>query len=109
MTYGKRIKQAREDLHMTQEQLAEELDISRQAVSKWEAGLSRPTREKLDRLSRILDIPPAEVYFSFTKLVRSCPDARACLHCVFLPVSLRCNRAITLASSVHYDRTFYCS
>ena len=58
MTYGTRIKQARENLHMTQEQLAEELDISRQAVSKWEADLSRPTREKLDRLSRILDIPP---------------------------------------------------
>ena len=58
MTYGSRIKQAREDLRMTQEQLAEQLDISRQAVSKWEADLSRPTLEKLDRLSEILDIPP---------------------------------------------------
>lgn len=58
MTYGTRIKQAREERYLTQEQLAEELDISRQAVSKWEADLSRPTREKLDRLSEILDIPP---------------------------------------------------
>ena len=58
MTYGTCIKQAREDLRLTQEQLAEQLDISRQAVSKWEADLSRPTREKLDRLSEILDIPP---------------------------------------------------
>lgn len=58
MTYGTRIKQAREERYLTQEQLAEELDISRQAVSKWEAGLSKPTREKLDRLSEILDIPP---------------------------------------------------
>ena len=58
MTYGTRIKQAREDLRLTQEQLAEQLDVSRQAVSKWEADLSRPTREKLDRLSDILDIPP---------------------------------------------------
>lgn len=58
MTYGTRIKQAREDLRLTQEQLAEQLDVSRQAVSKWEADLSRPTREKLDRLSEILDIPP---------------------------------------------------
>ena len=57
MTYGTCIKQAREDLRLTQEQLAEQLDISRQAVSKWEADLSRPTREKLDRLSEILDIP----------------------------------------------------
>ncbi len=58
MTYGTCIKQAREDLRLTQEQLAEQLDISRQAVSKWEADLSRPTREKLDRLSEILNIPP---------------------------------------------------
>lgn len=58
MTYGTCIKQAREDLRLTQEQLAEQLDISRQAVSKWEADLSRPTREKLDKLSEILNIPP---------------------------------------------------
>jgi len=58
MTYGTRIKQAREARRMTQEQLAEALDISRQAVSKWEADLSRPTREKLDKLSGLLDIPP---------------------------------------------------
>ena len=57
MTYGTRIKQAREDKRLTQEQLAEQLDISRQAVSKWEADLSRPTKEKLDRLSALLDIP----------------------------------------------------
>ena len=58
MTYGTRIKQAREEMFLTQEQLAEELDISRQAVSKWEADLSRPTRDKLERLSEILNIPP---------------------------------------------------
>ena len=58
MTYGTVIKRAREARRLTQEQLAEQLDISRQAVSKWEADLSRPTREKLDRLSEILDIPP---------------------------------------------------
>ena len=37
MTYGTIIKQAREDERLTQEQLAEQLDVSRQAVSKWEA------------------------------------------------------------------------
>ena len=58
MTYGSLIKQSREDLRLTQEQLAEQLDVSRQAVSKWEADLSRPTREKLGRLSEILNIPP---------------------------------------------------
>lgn len=58
MTYGSCIRQAREAMLLTQEQLAEQLDVSRQAVSKWEADLSRPTREKLDRLSEILYVPP---------------------------------------------------
>ena len=32
---------------MTQEQLAEQLEVSRQAVSKWESGQSYPEMEKL--------------------------------------------------------------
>lgn len=58
MTYGTQIKHARESHRLTQEQLAEHLDVTRQAVSKWEADLSRPTREKLDKLTELLEIPP---------------------------------------------------
>lgn len=58
MSYGSTIKQAREDRRLTQEQLAEALDVTRQAVSKWEADLSRPARSKLERLSEILEVPP---------------------------------------------------
>lgn len=58
MTYGAEIKRGREARSLTQEQLAEALNVSRQAVSKWEMDLSRPTREKLARLSEVLDIPP---------------------------------------------------
>lgn len=57
MTYGERIKQGREEQGLTQEQLAEALDVSRQAVSKWEMDLSRPARGKLARLSEVLEIP----------------------------------------------------
>lgn len=57
MTYGQQIKQARERVHLTQEELAEELDVSRQAVSKWEADKSRPAAGKLTALSAVLDIP----------------------------------------------------
>lgn len=58
MTYGEQIKKGREERHLTQEQLAESLNVSRQAVSKWEANLSRPAREKLERLSEVLEISP---------------------------------------------------
>ena len=57
MTYGEQIKKAREKKHLTQENLAEQLGVSRQAVSKWEADKSRPSAAKLSTLSETLDIP----------------------------------------------------
>ena len=50
------IKQAREARGLTQEDLAERCEVSRQAVSKWELGASVPTPEKLNILEEILDI-----------------------------------------------------
>ena len=57
MTCSERIRQEREKRHMSQEDLAERLEVSRQAVSKWESGASRPTKEKRERLSEIFELP----------------------------------------------------
>ena len=57
MTYGERIRRGREAKALTQEELAEALGVSRQAVSKWEGDLSRPAAGKLALLSETLDIP----------------------------------------------------
>lgn len=40
MTIADRIQQLRKQNGLSQEQLAERLDVSRQAVSKWESGVS---------------------------------------------------------------------
>lgn len=50
------IKQAREELGMTQEDLAERLEVSRQAVSKWELGASVPSPENLQLLEEVLGV-----------------------------------------------------
>ena len=56
MNTAEAIKAAREQAGMTQEALAERLDVSRQAVSKWEMGLSSPSPENLALLSEILSV-----------------------------------------------------
>ena len=41
---------------LSQEKVAEYMGVSRQAVTKWENGLSRPSSENLIRLARLLDV-----------------------------------------------------
>lgn len=62
MSIAEIIKQAREELDMTQEDLAEKLEVSRQAVSKWELGASVPSPENLKLLEEVLGVefPPPE-------------------------------------------------
>jgi len=56
MTIADIIKQAREALGLTQEDLAEKLEVSRQAVSKWELGASVPSPENLQLLEEVLGV-----------------------------------------------------
>ena len=46
---------------LSQLELAEILNVSRQAVSRWEVGTSVPTMEKLIALSKLYDIPLDEL------------------------------------------------
>ena len=54
---GTAIRQAREGKGMSQERLAEELGVSRQAVSKWEMGQSVPTARNMEGIEAALDLP----------------------------------------------------
>lgn len=42
---------------LSQFNLAEQLGVSRQAVSKWEAGASKPSTENLKTLAALYDVP----------------------------------------------------
>ncbi len=46
----------RKNNHYTQEDLAQKLDISRQAVSKWETGTAIPDLEILLKISKLYDM-----------------------------------------------------
>lgn len=47
MSFGENLQYLRKQNNITQEQLAEQLEVSRQSVSKWESSASFPEMEKL--------------------------------------------------------------
>ena len=54
--FNENLVQMRKLHNMTQEDLAEKVGVSRQAVAKWESGESLPDLEKAKMLSEVLDV-----------------------------------------------------
>lgn len=50
------IKRLRQDKGMNQEQLAEQLHVTRQAVSNWETGKTQPDIETLTKIAEYFDV-----------------------------------------------------
>ena len=50
------IKRYRKEIGMSQDELAEKLDVSRQSVSLWETGQTQPTIENVISLAKIFGI-----------------------------------------------------
>ncbi len=53
---GENIKTKRKKLGITQEELAEKLSVTRQAVSNWENGKTEPDIETLTKIAQIFDL-----------------------------------------------------
>lgn len=62
MSLGKFVAKRRAFLHMTQEQLAEELHVSKSAIAKWETDRGIPDRDNMKELAEIFRMPVGELY-----------------------------------------------
>lgn len=61
MTSGDQIRYYRKKQNISQETLAEKLNITRQAVAKWESGKSNPSTENLIRAAEVLGVSLEEL------------------------------------------------
>ena len=57
MTLGEKIKKLRIENGLTQEEMAEKLYLSRQAVTAWEGNRTKPDIESLTILSKLFNVP----------------------------------------------------
>ena len=56
MTFGEKLKCARKEAGLSQEQLAEKLSVSRSAVAKWESDKGMPDVNNLKVISQLLNV-----------------------------------------------------
>ena len=56
MTFGEKLQALRKARGWSQEELAQQINVSRQALSKWESGASVPDTENVVALSRLFGV-----------------------------------------------------
>lgn len=99
MTTGQKIYECRKRAGMTQEELAGRLNVSRQAVSKWEADAAFPETEKILALCRLFSLSADELLFGnephgqspSAAASDSAGDAPACAPAAYAPPRNRKN------------------
>ncbi len=57
------IKKLRQEKQLSQEQLAEQLHVTRQAVSNWETGKTQPDIDTLTQLASIFDVSVERIIY----------------------------------------------
>ena len=72
MTVKDTIKNLREKHGLSQEQLAERVMVTRQAVSRWETGETQPNTDTLQLLSKVFDVSINTLLGSPRQLVCQC-------------------------------------
>lgn len=61
MTIAEKIKKHRKDNNMTQEDLAEKLNVSRQTISKWETNVVIPDADNIVSICKLFNITTDEL------------------------------------------------
>lgn len=61
------IKKLRMERNMTQDQLAEQLHVTRQAVSNWENGKTQPDIDTLTQLAEVFNVSAEQIIYGKAK------------------------------------------
>jgi transcriptional regulator with XRE-family HTH domain len=67
--FGKRIRALREVAGLTQEELGESSEATKQSVCDWEAGRSMPMSDKLPAIAKALGVEVGELFAAPRRVV----------------------------------------
>ena len=99
------LKQLRLDRGMTQEQVAEQVGLTRQAVSGYESGRTQPGVDILQRLAGVYDVELTDIIYGRSQSIRMYNATKitaVVMACVFLAVQLAGSILLWIANSFYH-------
>lgn len=103
-SYGEKIAGLRKEKGMTQAELGEKLNVTFQAVSKWERGESLPDFETMSRLSKLFEVPLSY----FQKDGEEVAATEVAPEPIMLGVCTRCGRVVREGDESQTDPDLVC-
>lgn len=95
------LRQLRLDRGMTQEEVAEQVGLTRQAVSSYESGRTQPGLDILERLAQVYEVELADVIYGRNQGIRLYNGLKITaivMTCVFLAAQLACSVLMWIAN-----------
>ena len=83
MEFNEKLQQLRKEKGLTQEQLAEELFVSRTAISKWESGKGYPNIESLKSISKLFSVSIDDLLSSEELITLAADENRTNINKIF--------------------------
>lgn len=80
MEFNEKLQELRRNRNLTQEQLAEQLYVSRTAISKWESGRGYPSIDSLKEISKFFSVSLDELLSSEEIITVAQEDNRQKIH-----------------------------
>lgn len=62
VSLGELIARRRKHIRLTQEELADKMNVSKSAIAKWETNRGIPDRDNMQRLSEVLSVSVNDLY-----------------------------------------------
>ena len=87
MEFNEKLQQLRKNNNLTQEQLAEQLYVSRTAISKWESGRGYPNIESLKCISKLFSVTIDELLSSDELITLAETENRSNLKKIYMVIS----------------------
>lgn len=106
--FSENLKKIREEHHLSQEQLAEELGVSRQAISKWESAVAYPEMDKIIALCNKFNLNIDDLLHKDIREVKGEEESKKKLNSIFEDFLKFITNTINLFSNMSFKSKVKC-